>query len=270
MFARLEHKKTLDALDKKLFQGLPQPVQVKDVIEFYGDNGSGKTQILLHLIANCILPQKWKDVSIGGREVSVIFVDTDYHFSLLRVVEILEERITSCFLQQGMPMTSTAALEAFIKSCLARLIVARCNSTEELLDTMRCFDKLLCNRTDICVMMIDSISAFYYQDKSEGGGTYYGQERQQKKLVEILRRYIDRHYLVVIATLPAIFSKDVTQIQQLEDYSYMCRPWKLLVKYAYVVSRFSDKSSTFLLKQIKPNVGHSVVTFAVDKGGLKF
>lgn len=270
MFARLGHKKTLDGLDKKLFQGLPQPVQVKDVIELYGDDGSGKTQILLHLIANCILPQKWKGAYLAGREVSVIFVDTDYHFSLLRLVEILEERITACFLQQGLPLTSVAVREAFIKSCLARLIIARCNSTEELLDTMQSFDKLLCNRTDICAMMIDSISAFYYQDKSEGGKTYYGQEKHQKKLVELLRRYIDRYYLVVVATLPAIFSKDVKQIQQLEDYSYMCRPWKCFVKYAYVVSRMSDKSSTFSLKQIKPNIGNFVVTFAIDKGGLKF
>jgi DNA-repair protein XRCC2 len=259
----------LDGLDKILFQGLSRPVQVKDVIELYGDDGSGKTQILLHLIANCILPQKWKGASLEGRGVGVIFVDTDYHFSLLRLVEILEERITSCFLQQGLPMPSVAARQTFIKSCLSRLTLAKCNSTEELLDTMRSFDKILCNRTDICVMMIDSISAFYWQDKSDGGETYQGREKHQKRLVELLRRYIDQYYLVVIATLPAIYSKDFKRIQRMDDYAYMCRPWRRFVKCAYVVSRTSDKSSTFLMKQVKPDVGNFVITFDIDKGGLK-
>ena len=267
MFARLGRKKSLEGLDKYLFQGLSRPVQVKDVIELYGDSGSGKTQILFHLIANCILPLNWKGACLGGRGVGVIFVDTDYHFSLLRLVEILEERIKSCFLKQGLPMISTAALQSFIKSCLTQLIVAKCDSTEELLRTMHSFDKILCNTTDICVMIIDSVSAFYWQDKSEGSEIYEGREKHQKKLIGLLRRYIDQYYLVVIATLPAIYSKDFQQVQQMEDYAYMCRLWKWLVKYAYVVSRSSDKSS-FLLKQVKPDVGNFVINFAVDKGGL--
>ena len=259
----------MDGLDKELFRSLSQPVQLKDVIELYGDNNSGKTQILLHLVANCILPQKWEGALLGGREVGVIFVDTDYHFSMLRLVEIIEERVTSCFIDQGLTMTSVAAREVLIKSCLSRLIVAKCNSTEELLETMRSFDKILRNRSDVCVMMIDSVSAFYYQDKSEGGDSYQAQQKPQRKLVEIIRRFIDQYYLVVIATLPAIYSKDINRLQRMEDYSYMCRKWQWFVKYAFVVSRTSDKPSTFLLKQIKPYLENSVVTFTVDKGGLK-
>jgi DNA-repair protein XRCC2 len=266
LFARLGRKKSLDGLDKFLFQGLSRPVQVKDVIELYGDSGTGKTQILFHLIANCILPPNWKGVSLGGRGVGVIFVDTDYHFSLFRLVEILEERIKSSFSQQESPMINITAQQSFIKSCLARLIVAKYNSSEELLDAMHNFDKILCNRTDICVMMIDSVSAFYWQDRS-GGETYEGREKYQKKLIGLLKRYIDQYYLVVVATMPTVYFKDLQQVQQMEDYSFMCRQWKWLVKCAYVVSRASNKSS-FLLKQVKPNVDNFVINFDVGKGGL--
>jgi DNA-repair protein XRCC2 len=273
LFARLGRKKSLDGLDKTLFRGLSRPVQAKDVIEFYGKSGSGKTQILFHLIANCILPQDWNGASLGGRGVGVIFVDTDYHFSLVRLVEILEERIKSCFLHQGLPMTSTADLQTFVKSCLSRLIVAKCDSTAELLDTMRSFDKTLCYRTDIRLMMIDSVSAFYWRGRGDGDENYQGREKHQKKLIELLERYINQHHLVVVATLQAIFPKRcrrIQYIQRMEDYAYMCQPWKWFVKCAYVVSRSSNESSTFLLKQIKPYARNFVINFSVDKGGLSF
>lgn len=258
----------MDGLDKKLFRGLPRPIQVKDVIELHGDTGCGKTQILLHLIANCILPKSWNGIELGGRDVGVIFVDTDFNFSLLRLVENLEERIKSCISRGTLPVTSVAGMQALIKSCLSRLIVAKCSSTEELLETMRNLEKILCERTDICVMMIDSISAFYWRDKSAGGKNYDDQQKHQRRLFELLRRYVDKYYIVIVATVPTIYSKDLRFVQRMEDYIYMCRTWKLFVKYAYIVSRATDKNPTFLLKQIRPWVGNSTVRFVIDGSGV--
>ncbi|KAJ7409602.1 hypothetical protein BTVI_56048 [Pitangus sulphuratus] len=51
-----------------------------DVIEFHGAEGTGKTEMLYHLIARCIIPK-----SGGGLEVEVMFIDTDYHFDMLRL-----------------------------------------------------------------------------------------------------------------------------------------------------------------------------------------
>ncbi|XP_028400050.1 DNA repair protein XRCC2-like [Dendronephthya gigantea] len=268
LFARLVRKGLLDGLDKKLFRSMPRPIQVKDVIELYGDSGSGKTQILLHLIANCILPKSWNGIELGGRDVGVIFVDTDFHFFILRLVEILKERIKSCISDRTLPMASVADMQALIESCLSRLIVAKCSSTEELLETVRNLEKILRERTDICVMMIDSISAFYWLDKSAGGHNYYDQEKHQRRLIGLLRRYVDNYFIVIIATVPTVYRKDLRFVQRMEDYIYMCRMWKSFVKIAYVVSRTTDKNSTFLLKQIRPWVGNATVNFVIDGSGV--
>ncbi len=57
-------------------------------MEFHGLEGTGKTETLHHLITRCIMP-----VQSGGLEVAVVFVDTDYHFDMLRLVSVLEGRL---------------------------------------------------------------------------------------------------------------------------------------------------------------------------------
>lgn len=59
--------------------------------------------MLYHLIARCIIPK-----SGGGLEVEVMFIDTDYHFDMLRLVTILEHRLEQ-------------STEEMMKRCLGRL-----------------------------------------------------------------------------------------------------------------------------------------------------
>lgn len=267
MFARLGQKKSVDGLDKQLFASLPHGVKLRDVIEIYGDVGCGKTNILLHLTANCILPSAWEGVFLGGRGVKLIFVDNDYHFSLLRLVEILEERVRESFMQQN--CTIPSGMESFIKSCLSRLIVAKCKSTDEFLTTVETLDEILRQDADICVMMIDSVSAFFFLDRNIAGSGYKAHECYQRKLVQLVRRYIDQYNLVVLATVPAISSKDSRSVTKVEDYSYMGRSWRNLVTYAFVVSR---EASTFSMKLVKsvPKQADLVVEFSIEKTGLMF
>lgn len=50
----------------------------------------GKTELLYHLLCRCVLP-----VACGGLEVEVVFVDTDYSLDMLRLVSILDSRLSS-------------------------------------------------------------------------------------------------------------------------------------------------------------------------------
>ena len=159
-------KQSREGLDSILFGDLPSSIQAQDVIELYGKEGCGKTQVLIHLIANCILPRTWEGVMLNGRGVGVVFVDTDYHFSMIRLVEVLEHRITSCTSRQGLHVTQTAReIKVLIKNCLSRMIVARCNCSVELLATVESLGDVFSNKPEICVLLIDSISAFYWLDK---------------------------------------------------------------------------------------------------------
>ena len=254
-----------------MFGDLPRALQAKDVIELYGKEGSGKTQILIHLIANCILPKTWEGLIVNGRGVSVVFFDTDYHFSLVRLVEILEDRVTCCISKHvsGHKVQRATDMESFVESCLLRLVIVQCNSSIELLATLESLDYVLSERPEICLLMIDSIVAFYWLDKCNGGDSIYEQERYQRRLVALFKKYIHTYNLIVVATKPAIFHKEVKQHNAKEHYEYLCRDWQDLVKYRYSVSRASDKSSTLLFKRILPS-GKSSLQFSIGKGGLLF
>lgn len=51
---------------------------------------TGKTELLYHLLCRCLMP-----AVAGGLEVEVMFVDTDYSLDMLRLVSILDRRLSA-------------------------------------------------------------------------------------------------------------------------------------------------------------------------------
>lgn len=51
---------------------------------------TGKTELLYHLLCRCVMP-----AAAGGLEVEVMFVDTDYSLDMLRLVSILDRRLSA-------------------------------------------------------------------------------------------------------------------------------------------------------------------------------
>ncbi|PVD22462.1 hypothetical protein C0Q70_18276 [Pomacea canaliculata] len=64
-----------------------------DVVEFFGGDAVGKSELLLHLVALAVLPNTWKSRHLKGHKAEVIWVDTDLKFSVLRLAVIIEQRI---------------------------------------------------------------------------------------------------------------------------------------------------------------------------------
>lgn len=247
---RLGGKHALDGLDTNLFGDIPEGIQPGNVVEFSGQEGSGKTEMLLHLIANCILPKSWKDLKLNGRSVGVVYVDTDYHFQLPRLVTIMEHRIlnsikdtqTGAFLQnnrsntvENIPGSDSAHYpekysdyEDFIKSCLGRLFIVHCNSSIQLLATVLSLEKLLAAKPEVGVFMIDSLSAFYWLDRCDGGSQSH-QEHKQRKIVDAIRNYTQQYRVVVIATKQAIFGSSDKSMNR----EHLCQAWQRLVNYRF-------------------------------------
>ena len=69
-----------------------------DVVEIYGSSGTGKTEMLLSTLAQCILPPMWEGIEIGGNGVGVIFFDNDQKFSIFRLMQIIENKIRNTIL----------------------------------------------------------------------------------------------------------------------------------------------------------------------------
>lgn len=59
--------------------------------------------------------------------------------------------------------------EVFIKFCFSLLFIVCCNSSIELLVIVLLYENLLVVKFEVGVFMIDSLSVFYWFDRSVGG-----------------------------------------------------------------------------------------------------
>ncbi|EHA98361.1 DNA repair protein XRCC2 [Heterocephalus glaber] len=236
LLARLEGRSSLKEIEPNLFADEDSPVH-GDILEFHGPEGTGKTEMLYHLTARCILPK-----SEGGLELEVLFIDTDYHFDMLRLVTILEHRLSQ-------------SSEEIIKHCLGRFFLVCCNSSTQLLLTLHSLEALLCSHPSLCVLILDTLSAFYWIDRVNGGESVTSQESTLKKCAQVLERLVSEYRLVLFATTQSIMQKasnspegPALACQRLHepdvDYRpYLCKTWQQVVKQRIFFSKQDDPKS---------------------------
>lgn len=287
---RLGGKHALDGLDADLFADIPEGIQPGNVVEFCGQEGSGKTEMLLHLIANCILPKSWKDLKLNGRSVGVVFVDTDYHFQLLRLVTIMEHRILNAIketqagaftennrtnhLENASGDDSTrypekySDYENFIKSCLSLLFIVHCNSSIQLLATVLLLENLLAAKPEVGVFMIDSLSAFYWLDRCSGGESLSHQESNQRKVVDVIRKYAQQYHVVLIATKQSIFGST----EKTASREHLCQAWQRLVNFRYEFERKRTQNGLDLIYSVCSTYPPSrkIQRFYIKESGIEF
>ena len=288
---RLGGKQALNGLDTKLFADIPNGIQPGNVVEFSGPEGSGKTEILLHLIANCILPKSWKDLKLNGRSVGVVFVDTDYHFQLLRLVAVMEHRILNAIKETQDGTTSLVNnrtttphfdsnnerhhlcypekycdYENFIKLCLSQLFIVHCNSSIHLLATVLSLENLLVAKPEVGVFVIDSLSAFYWTDRFRGGESPSLQEKNQRKIVDVIARYAQQYHVVLIATKQLIFGA----VEKTMRREYLCHTWQKLVNFRYEFERKSIQMDfIYSVCRTYPSSNKSL-QFYIKESGIQF
>ncbi|XP_075067341.1 DNA repair protein XRCC2 [Mixophyes fleayi] len=219
LLARLEGRASLKELEPLLFACEDCPVH-GDIIEFHGPEGTGKTEMFCHLISRCILPK-----SEGGLQVEVIYIDTDYHFDMLRLVTILEHRLS----QNN---------EETVKQCLSRFFLVYCSSSVQLLLTLYSLENMFCSHPSLCLLIIDSLSSFYWIDRNNGGDSISKQESTIRKCIELLDKLIKEYKLVLFASTQTIMQKfhnggneasshSSKQISSPVDFKpYLCKLWQ--------------------------------------------
>ncbi|KAL0618515.1 DNA repair protein XRCC2 [Plecturocebus cupreus] len=219
------------------FISLATAVLPGDILEFHGPEGTGKTEMLYHLTARCILPK-----AEGGLEVEVVFIDTDYHFDMLRLVTILEHRLSQ-------------SSEEMIKCCLGRLFLVYCSSSTHLLLTLYSLESMFCSRPSLCLLILDSLSAFYWIDRVNGGESVNLQESTLKKCSQFLEKLVHDYRLVLFATTQTIMQKASNPVEEPShasqrlcdvdiDYRpYLCRAWQQVVKHRIFFSKQDDSKS---------------------------
>ncbi|XP_034375571.1 DNA repair protein XRCC2 isoform X1 [Arvicanthis niloticus] len=264
LLARLEGRSSLKELEPNLFADEDSPVH-GDILEFHGPEGTGKTEMLYHLTARCILPK-----SEGGLQIEVLFIDTDYHFDMLRLVTVLEHRLSQ-------------SSEETIKLCLGRLFLAYCSSSMQLLLTLHSLEALLCSQPSLCLLIVDSLSSFYWVDRVSGGESVSLQESTLKKCSQLLERLATEYRLLLFATTQSLMQKSSDSAEgpssskhpcdgDMDHRAYLCKAWQRVVKHRVIFSREDEaKSSRFSLvsHHLKSNSLKKHI-FMIRESGVEF
>ncbi|XP_026879464.2 DNA repair protein XRCC2 [Electrophorus electricus] len=272
LLARVGERRSLKDIDPRIFPENGGPVQ-GDVVEFHGVEGSGKTETLYHLMSRCLLP-----VPSGGLGVDVVFVDTDYHFDMLRLVAVLEARVSGA----GHEREAQEEEEVVVRSCLRRLSVVHCSSSTQLLLTLHYLEGSISARPDLSLLVVDSISAFYWVDRSSGGDSLARQEANLRKSVELLNRLRRDYGTVVFATTHAIMRNYASASSSAAggstnasdwrpgagvtdfDKPYLCRIWQRSLTHRLLFSKSEQSSAVVGEPQV-----FSVACTAIRTKGVK-
>ncbi|KAH9944101.1 uncharacterized protein BXZ73DRAFT_39592, partial [Epithele typhae] len=140
-----------------------------DVIEVQGPAASGKTHFLYHMILTCLLPSQHHHASLSGWAKAAVVLDTDGTFNVSRLHELLSSRIRR-LLRTIDNAVSEDEVTSMATQCLERLLVLRPTSSVQLAITILNLHNILTSDARLCetelgLVAIDSLSAFYWRDR---------------------------------------------------------------------------------------------------------
>lgn len=202
--------------------------------------------------------------------MEVLFIDTDYHFDLLRLVTVLEHRLSQ-------------SSEEAIKFCLGRFFLLYCSSSSQLLLTLHSLEALFCGHPSLCLLIVDSLSAFYWTDRANGGESPSLQESTLKQCSQLLDRLVRDYHLLLFATTQSIMQKASDSAEgppekrlgeESVDYRpYLCKAWRHVVRHRVLFFREDSpkSSSRFMLvsRHLKSNRLQKHF-FMIKESGVEF
>ncbi|XP_036376210.1 DNA repair protein XRCC2 [Megalops cyprinoides] len=274
LLARLEGRRSLENIEPRLFPEDAGPAK-GDVVEFHGAEGTGKTEMLYHLLARCILPAEG-----GGLEAEAVLVDTDYHFDVLRLVTVLERRLPAGLGEEA------------VRSSLGRLYVAHCSGSTQLLLTLHYLEGVFCSRPAIATLVLDSVSAFYWVDRACGGESLARQEANLRKCARLLERFLRYYGIVVFATTHAIMRNYTSEAEASSSSSsfsscrrgppapptdlskaYLCKAWHSIVTHKVFFTKgevAKDKKQVFSVTSYSRTKRTTTCSFCVTDARVQF
>ena len=214
----------------------------------------------------------------------MVFIDTSYKFPLWRLVHVLEQRIRNERKYTG-DAVDAIEVEKLLKSCLQRLFLVHCTSSLNLVKSLSNMEKFFDENPDVSVLMIDSISEYYWTDRTIGGCGRYEQEALQRSIISKLKRFKDTYNLVIFVTKSAIMSKNLQTVQQANSMrktdgivkapcDYLSLEWNNFLTHKYEVSRrFGcgiEKGEALYTATLTKQANPIECKFKITNSGIKF
>lgn len=169
------------ALDTLLGGGIP----TQAITEFFGEFGSGKTQVGFQLCINVQLPE-----SKGGLNGGAFFIDTEGTFRSGRIAEI------------------SKAMGLNPNEVLKNIKVARVFSTDHQILITEKIPEIIDNGFNGKLIVVDSLTGLF-RAEFIGRGTLADRQQKLNQYVHMLQRYADRYNLAVYVTNQVMARPDI-------------------------------------------------------------
>lgn len=194
MFSRITHRPDLDGLNPTIFPQGPHPGQI---IEITGDEATGKTLLVTDLLARCLLPKTYQEVQLPGRKSGALFINTNHHFDMFKLAEIMQYYIkTNC----NRTLNSNTVQE-IIKESLKSLTVINCYTNEQFQATLLNLESLILENTNISLLIVDTLVAFYWIQRIHSNVSY---NSYYTSIVNSLKVLASKFNITVFYTKPNI------------------------------------------------------------------
>uniref|UniRef100_A0A8C4NCM8 X-ray repair cross complementing 2 n=1 Tax=Eptatretus burgeri TaxID=7764 RepID=A0A8C4NCM8_EPTBU len=221
-----------------------------DVVELHGPEGCGKSEMLLRLIARCILPRY-----AGGLESHAVLLDCDLRFDFLRFVALLEQMLKRQAAQHASPPLNEGGVgdyampkeprEEDVCTCLTRFSIASCHSSSQLLLTLSALEAGgAAAFPRLRLLAVDGLFAFYWMDHAPAMAPGASQDiTTLQRCCSLLGRLAAAHPVVVVATTQSLFQTRSSGPHKV----YLCKGWNCLVSYRFQFERSVGDDRQFLL-----------------------
>ncbi len=171
-------------------------IESQAITEFYGEFGSGKTQLALQLSVNCHLPRAEK-----GLEGSTIWIDTENTYRPERVKQMAEERGYDA----DEVLKSVHVARAFNANHQMLLV----DKARELAAELRDADR------PVKLLVVDSLTS-QFRAEFVGRGTLADRQQKLNKHLHDLIKFADDHNAAIVVTnqvqaRPDVFFGDPTR-----------------------------------------------------------
>ncbi|EGC45199.1 Rad51 family DNA repair protein [Histoplasma capsulatum var. duboisii H88] len=162
-------------------------------------SADGKTHLLYYITAVAVLPDTYRNVALPGRNSAIVYLDTDFRFDAVRLREVAKGIVLERAAEQGVSLPVTGShyeggngdgdgdddIDQLLHTALSHVHIFRPQSSVSLLATIQSIEHYLLRGTGtvegegegmhkhashsrpLHSILLDSASAFYWQDRRE-------------------------------------------------------------------------------------------------------
>ncbi|XP_015379984.1 PREDICTED: DNA repair protein XRCC2 [Diuraphis noxia] len=156
-----------------------------ETIEIIGYASTGKTLFLTECIAKCIIPQ-----NAGGLNTGVVYIDLDGQFNITKLVKIIKRLIKNTD-------------DNLVKTYLNKLTLINCYDSPTLYVTFQRLKLFLTEQSQVGLVILDSVSANYWQDSVSGGEKYM--DTYVEKIISSLKICLEDFKVPIMFTRQSYF-----------------------------------------------------------------